>query len=54
MRQKVGFLLQLMVLMLTPLIIGYELMFPVHFLFVPTGLLVAISAFTLGHFLRQP
>lgn len=54
MRQKAGWALQAVVLMLMPLIIGWELMFPVHFLFIPTALLLAVSVFSLGHFLRQP
>lgn len=54
MRQKTGFVLQAMVLMLTPLLIGWDLMFRPHFLFILTGLTTAVALFSLGHFLRQP
>ena len=54
MRQKVGFALQALVLMFTPLLVGWDLYFRPHFLFLLTGLLTAVSVFTLGHFLRQP
>ena len=54
MRQKTGFALQALVLMFTPLLVGWDAFFRPHFLFLLTGLLVAVSLFSLGHFLRQP
>ena len=54
MRQKVGFLLQAVVLMFTPLLIGWDLMAHPHFLFILTGLTSAVALFSLGYFLRQP
>jgi hypothetical protein len=54
MRQKTGFVLQAMVLMFTPLLIGWDLWFHPHFLFVLTGLTSAVALFSLGYFLRQP
>ena len=54
MRQRLGFVLQLMVLMLLPMLIGWELFFDMPLIVMPSALLVAIVLFTLGNRLRQP
>ena len=52
-RQTVGFLLQLMVLMLLPLVVGWQLFFGFPLLVMPSATLLAIVVFSIGHSLRQ-
>lgn len=54
MRQKIGFVLQLAVLMFLPLVIGWQLFFGFPLLVMPSATLLAIVVFSLGHALRQP
>lgn len=54
MRQRLGFVLQLLVLMFLPLIVGWQLFFGFPLLAMPIATLAAIGVFTLGHSLRQP
>lgn len=54
MRQRVGFLLQLLVLMFLPLVIGWQLFFHLPLLAMPLATLLAVAVFSLGHRLRQP
>ncbi|MFN0056701.1 MAG: hypothetical protein ACKV0T_31545 [Planctomycetales bacterium] len=53
MRQRVGFVLQLIVLMFLPLVIGWQLFFGFPLLAMPAATLAGIAVFTLGHKLRQ-
>lgn len=53
MRQRIGFLLQLLVLLATPALMGCDLAFRLHFLFLPVGLFIAVVLFYAGHLLRQ-
>lgn len=52
-RQRLGFVLQLLVLMFLPLVIGWQLFFGFPLLVMPAATLTAIVIFTLGHFLRR-
>lgn len=52
-RQSIGFLLQLIVLMFLPLVIGWQLFFGFPLLVMPTATLLGIVVFSLGHALRQ-
>ncbi|MCY2968785.1 MAG: hypothetical protein NT069_35025 [Planctomycetota bacterium] len=54
MRQSLGFLLQLVVLMFLPLVIGWQLFFGFPLLVMPTATLLAIVVFSIGQMLRQP
>jgi hypothetical protein len=53
-RQRVGFVLQLLVLMFLPLVIGWQLFFGFRLLAMPVATLAAIAVFSLGHVLRRP
>lgn len=51
--QRVGFVLQVLVLMFLPLVVGWQLFFGFPLLAMPTATLVAIGVFSLGHVLRK-
>jgi len=53
-RQSIGFLLQMAVLMFLPLVIGWQLFFGFPLLVMPAATLVGIVVFSIGHALRQP
>jgi hypothetical protein len=53
-RQQIGFVLQLMVLMLLPLVIGWELSFGFPPIAMPASVLIAVGVFSVGQKLRQP
>ncbi|MBS0260810.1 MAG: hypothetical protein JSS02_02540 [Planctomycetes bacterium] len=53
MRQQVGFAIQALVLMMLPLLIGWQLFFGFRLILMPSCLLVAIVIFSIGHWLRQ-
>jgi hypothetical protein len=52
-RQQVGFVLQLVVLMFLPLVIGWQLFFGFPLIAMPACLLVAVAVFSLGQVLRK-
>ncbi|MGQ0633430.1 MAG: hypothetical protein ACT4QC_02375 [Planctomycetaceae bacterium] len=52
-RQRIGFALQLVVLMMLPLVIGWQLFFGVPLLVMPAVTLAAIAVFFVGHRLRN-
>lgn len=54
MRQQIGTLLQAVVLMLLPLVIGWQLFFGMPLIWMPALTLLAIVVFTAGHLLRRP
>ena len=54
MRQQVGWILQLLVLMFLPLVIGWQLFFGFPLIAMPACVLVAIGIFSLGQVLRRP
>ena len=54
MRQQLGFILQLLVLMFLPLVIGWQLFFGFNLTIMPASLIVAITFFSIGHLLRRP
>lgn len=54
MRQQVGFLLQFLVLVFLPLLIGWQLFFGFRLIWMPAGLLAGIIVFSAGHVLRKP
>jgi hypothetical protein len=53
-RQQIGFVLQLMVLMFLPLVIGWQLFFGLPLIAMPASVLVAVGIFSVGQKLRQP
>jgi hypothetical protein len=53
-RQQIGFVLQLLVLMFLPLVIGWQLFFGFNLTIMPASLVVAIAVFSVGQFLRKP
>jgi hypothetical protein len=53
-RQQIGFVLQLLVLMLLPSLIGWQLFFGIPLIVMPVATIVAIGIFSLGHVLRKP
>jgi hypothetical protein len=53
-RQQVGFVLQLMVLMLLPLVIGWQLFFGFQLIYMPACVVLAIAVFSVGQVLRKP
>jgi hypothetical protein len=53
MRRQIGFVLQLLVLMFLPLVIGWQLFFGFPLLAMPAATVAAIAVFSLGHALRQ-
>jgi hypothetical protein len=52
-RNALGFMLQMAVLMFLPLVIGWQLFFGFPLLAMPAATLAAIVLFSLGHNLRQ-
>ena len=54
MRQQLGFVLQLVVLMFLPLLIGWQLFFGFRLILMPLATLAAIGVFAFGHLLRKP
>jgi len=52
-RQQVGFVLQLLVLMFLPLVIGWQLFFGFPLIAMPVCVLLAIAVFSAGHLLRR-
>jgi hypothetical protein len=53
MRRQIGFVLQLLVLMFLPLVIGWQLFFGFPLLAMPAATIAAVAIFSLGHALRQ-
>lgn len=53
-RQQVGFVLQLLVLMFLPLIIGWQLFFGFPLLAMPACTLIGVVVFAIGQALRKP
>ena len=54
MRQQSGFVLQLVVLMFLPLVIGWQLFFGFNLTIMPISLVVAIAVFSVGQVLSRP
>lgn len=54
MRQQFGFVLQLLVLMFLPLLIGWQLFFGFRLILMPLATLAAIVVFSLGYAMRRP
>lgn len=54
MRQQLGFVLQLLVLMFLPLLIGWQLFFGFRLVLMPLATLAAIGVFSLGYAMRRP
>lgn len=54
MRQQIGFLLQLMVLTLLPMVIVWQLFFGFRLIIMPAAVLSATAVFWVGYLLRQP
>jgi len=52
-RNALGFMLQMAVLMFLPLVIGWQLFFGFPLLAMPAATLLAVVVFSLGHSLRQ-
>jgi hypothetical protein len=52
-RQRIGFFLQILVLMFLPLIIGWQLFFRLPLLAMPIFTLLAVIMFSIGHALRK-
>jgi len=52
-RARVGFFLQLLVLMFLPLVIGWQLFFGFPLLAMPIATLAGIAVFSVGHLLRN-
>jgi hypothetical protein len=52
-RRQVGFVLQLLVLMFLPLVIGWQLFFGFPLIAMPGCVLVAIAVFSVGQVLRR-
>ena len=53
MRQRIGFIVQLAVLMLLPTLIGWQLFFGMPLIVMPAALLVCIVLFAMAQRLRQ-
>lgn len=53
MRQQVGFLLQVLVLMFLPALIGWQLFFGIRLVVMPVATVLGIGVFSLGHLLRK-
>jgi hypothetical protein len=53
-RQQIGFVLQLLVLMVLPLVIGWQLFFGFRLIIMPASVLVAIAVSSVGQVLRRP
>ena len=54
MRKNIGFVLQLLVLMFLPLVIGWQLFFGLPLILMPACVVVAIGVFSVGQVLRKP
>ena len=54
MRQTIGFVLQVLVLMFLPMLIGWQLFFHIPLLVMPAATIVAVGLFSVGHQLRKP
>ena len=52
-RQQVGFVMQFLVLVFLPMVIGWQLFFGFPLLGMPIATLVAIALFSVGHALRK-
>jgi hypothetical protein len=52
-RQQVGFVLQLLVLVFLPLVIGWQLFFGFPLIAMPACVLAAIAVFSVGQVLRK-
>jgi hypothetical protein len=52
-KQSLGFLLQMAVLMFLPMVIGWQLFFGFPLIVMPAALLAATLVFALGHALRS-
>jgi len=52
-RRQVGFVMQLLVLMFLPLVIGWQLFFGFPLIAMPACVLVAIAVFSVGQVLRK-
>lgn len=53
MRRRLGFALQLLVLMTLPLLIGWQLRFGMPLIWMPALTLAGIAIFSAGHALRN-
>ena len=53
-RQRIGFVLQILVLMFLPLIVGWQLFFGFPLLAMPACTLIGVVVFSIGHVLRKP
>jgi hypothetical protein len=53
-RHQVGWVLQLLVLMLFPMVIGWQLFFGFPLIAMPACVVLAIAFFSVGHVLRKP
>jgi len=53
-RQQIGFVLQLMVLMFLPLVIGWQLFFGLPLIAMPASVVAAVGVFSVGQLLRKP
>ena len=51
--RQTGFVLQLLVLMFLPLVIGWQLFFGLPLLAMPIATLLGVVMFSLGHVLRR-
>ena len=54
MRRRVGWVLQLLVLMLLPMVVGWQLFFGFPLIAMPACVVAAIAFFSVGHVLRKP
>lgn len=53
-RQQIGFVLQFVVLLFLPALIGWQLFFGIPLIVMPAATLAAIGLFSIGHLLRKP
>jgi len=53
-RQRVGFVMQFLVLVFLPMVIGWQLFFGFPLLGMPIATLLAVAVFSVGHALRKP
>jgi hypothetical protein len=53
-RQRIGWVLQLLVLMLFPMVSGWQLYFGFPLIAMPACVVVAIAFFSVGYVLRKP
>ena len=54
MRQNVGWGMQLLVLLLLPMVVGWQLFFGFPLIAMPACVVAAIAFFSVGHVLRKP